>query len=57
LTAEIGDFWKETAFYHKNFKFWGWEVGVENFWSEIPKGTDVKSGQINRLAYVPVAVF
>jgi len=36
----------------------GMGVGVETFWTKVAKGTPLcKSGRINRLGYVAVAVF
>jgi len=54
----MGDFYEKPHVTMENFKFGEVGVGVNNFWTEVPKRTPyAKSGQINRLAYVAVAVF
>jgi len=54
----MGDFYEKPHFAMENFKFWKAGIGVENLWIKVPKAyAYAKSGRINGLAYVAVAVF
>jgi len=59
VTAKVVDFFYEKPhFIMENFKFSEAAVGFKTFWAKYQKAHSyAKSGWINRLAYVAVAVF
>jgi len=55
---QMGDFYEKPHFTMENFYILGaCKVGVENYWTKVPKGTTLRQiWSKNRLAYVAVAL-